>query len=530
MTSFTDSNLVKKCQEKSVEGVELIPLLQDIRNNTFAAPNWLHIGSGNIFRSFIADIAQKIIAKNGSNKGVIVADPYDGEIIEKIYKPYDNLFLSSILNPNGEFSLKLICSVTEALAPNLTQQDLDRFFHCFSESSLQIVSLSVTEKAYELYDINGNFLPWLVNDLKNGINKANGILSLLLRGLLKRFETCKTPLTFLAFDNCYHNGDKLKNSIQTLAAIFYKENKISKDFYDWILSNNLSFPLSMIDKITPHPTKQVQEELKKRGFSNTEIIKTTKNSVVAPFVNSEPAAYLVIEDAFPNGRPQFEKAGVIITTRENVILCENMKIETCLNPLQTALAIFGILFEYKYISDCVADPILNKLIIKMAEEGMAVVKDPHVINPHNFVNEVIKLRLPNPFIYDQPYRIATDSTNKINIRCGLTIKKYAKANLDKNGLVAIPLVIAGFIRYLQGKSDLGSPYKLASDLKIDYLNQIAKDLNNENSDKALNEILTNKEIIGCDLKKEGMYETIKKMFLQMQNKNGVRSTLTQFLT
>ena len=174
MTSFTDSNLVKKCQEKSVEGVELIPLLQDIRNNTFAAPNWLHIGSGNIFRSFIADIAQKIIAENGSNKGVIVADPYDGEIIEKIYKPYDNLFLSSILNPNGEFSLKLICSVTEALAPNLTQQDLDRFFHCFSESSLQIVSLSVTEKAYELYDINGNFLPWLVNDLKNGINNVFG--------------------------------------------------------------------------------------------------------------------------------------------------------------------------------------------------------------------------------------------------------------------------------------------------------------------------------------------------------------------
>lgn len=530
MVPFADSCLVKQCIEKSVEGAELIPFLPEIKKHTFEKPCWIHLGSGNIFRSFIAELAQKLIKNKYTDKGIIVADTYDGEIIEKIYKPYDNLFLSCVLNPNGNFDLKLISSVTEALAPNLNQQDLDRFFYCFTQQSLQIVSLSVTEKAYELYDVNGNFLPWLEQDLNKEFNQVNGILSLLLRALQKRFDAGKFPLTLLAFDNCYHNGDKLKHSIYKLAELFLQKEKITSDFYNWITSDAVSFPLSMIDKITPHPTLQVQNELIKRGFTDIEIIKTAKNSVIAPFVNSEPAAYLVIEDNFCNGRPDFEKAGVIITSRENVILCENMKIETCLNPLQTALAIFGILFEYKYISDCVSDPLLHKLVVKMVEEGMAVVQDPHVINPKNFADEVINLRLPNKYIFDQPYRIATDSTNKINIRCGLTIKKYGKANLNKNDLVAVPLVIAAFIRYLQGTSDVGNKFELASDLKIDYLKHIGKELNSPKAVQALDEILSNEEIIGCNLKNEGMYDTVKDMYLKMQKTHGIKSTLAQYLS
>ena len=75
-----------------------------------------------------------------------------------------------------------------------------------------------------------------------------------------------------------------------------------------------------------------------------------KNTYVAPFVNAEETEYLVIEDKFPNGRPELEKGGLIFTTRETVDKVEKMKVCTCLNPLHTALAVFGCLLDYNLIS------------------------------------------------------------------------------------------------------------------------------------------------------------------------------------
>ena len=74
----------------------------------------------------------------------------------------------------------------------------------------------------------------------------------------------------------------------------------------------------MIDKITPRPDPSVEEILKKDGVEELEPVVTSKNTYVAPFVNAEECQYLVIEDAFPNGRPELEKGGLIFTTRETV--------------------------------------------------------------------------------------------------------------------------------------------------------------------------------------------------------------------
>ena len=82
------------------------------------------------------------------------------------------------------------------------------------------------------------------------------------------------------------------------------------------------------------------------GFEDTDLIITSKNTYTAAFVNAEETEYLVIEDTFPNGRPPLEKAGFIFTDRETVDKVEKMKVCTCLNPLHTALAIFGCLLSY----------------------------------------------------------------------------------------------------------------------------------------------------------------------------------------
>ena len=63
----------------------------------------------------------------------------------------------------------------------------------------------------------------------------------------------------------------------------------------------------------------------------------------------------MIEDDFPNGRPALEKAGFLFTDRETVEKAEKMKVCTCLNPLHTALAVFGCLLGYKKISEEMKD-------------------------------------------------------------------------------------------------------------------------------------------------------------------------------
>lgn len=138
--------------------------------------------------------------------------------------------------------------------------------------------------------------------------------------------------------------------------------------------------------------------LEKDGFADMGVRVTGRRSFVAPFVNAEEAQYLVIEDAFPNGRPPLERVGVIFAAREVVDMVETMKVCTCLNPLHTCLAVLGCLLGFARISAEMQDADLKKLVeIVGYREGLPVVVDPGVISPRAFIDEVIGKRFPNPF-------------------------------------------------------------------------------------------------------------------------------------
>ena len=128
-----------------------------------------------------------------------------------------------------------------------------------------------------------------------------------------------------------------------------------------------------------------------------------KNTYVVAFVNAEECEYLVIEDSFPNGRPALEKGGFIFTDRETVNKTERMKVCTCLNPLHTSLAVFGCLLGFHRISDEMNDADLKRLVeIIGYNEGLPVVTDPGILNPKEFIDTVLNVRIPNPFMPDTP--------------------------------------------------------------------------------------------------------------------------------
>ena len=121
----------------------------------------------------------------------------------------------------------------------------------------------------------------------------------------------------------------------------------------------------MIDKITPRPHEKVKEMLAKDGFDDNNYIETEKHTFTAPFVNAEEVQYLVIEDHYTNGRPPLDLGGALYTTRETVDKVETMKVTTCLNPLHTAMSIYGCMLDYTLISAEMKDDDLRAFIQKI---------------------------------------------------------------------------------------------------------------------------------------------------------------------
>ena len=199
----------------------------------------------------------------------------------------------------------------------------------------------------------------------------------------------------------------------------------------------------MIDKITPRPNTSVEELLKKDGVQDLDPVITGKHTYVAPFVNSEECEYLVIEDVFPNGRPALEKSGFIFTDRETVDKVERMKVCTCLNPLHTALAVFGCLLDYKLIAEEMKDSTLKTLVERLGyQEGLPVVMDPGILNPKEFLDTVLGIRIPNPFMPDTPQRIATDirPENDPSCICRMASEWHQKLAKEKEqiGFLVLP--------------------------------------------------------------------------------------------
>ena len=484
---------------------------------TKADPTWLHFGAGNIFKALHGMAAERLLNAGVLDKGIIAVERMDrgGET-------FDDLAVVVTLKADGSVEKNLLGAVAETC---WLYGGEERLKEIFRNPSLQMATFTITEKGYSLAgdDVKA--------DLTVGPEDAKSYMGKVAALLLERYRAGAYPIAMVSTDNCSHNGDRLKAAMTAFAEAWGDEG-----FRAYIESGEkVSFPWTMIDKITPSPDLAVGAMLEHDGLEGFAPVRNARGTVKAPYVNAEESEYLVLEDDFPNGRPPLGKAGFFFTARETVDKVERMKVCTCLNPLHTALAVYGCLLGFQKISDEMKDDDLRKLVeIIGYKEGLPVVTDPGIIRPKDFLDTVLRLRFPNPFVPDTPQRIATDTSQKLPIRFGETIKAYLAAPaLNVQDLKLIPLVHAGWLRYLMAVDDKGNAFEPSPDPLLGMAQEYVKEFRlGEKPDCAKIEgLLRNKAIFGVDLVEAGLADKVCAYFTELTAGVGaVRATLHKTVT
>ena len=229
-----------------------------VREKTAKEPTWVHFGGGNIFRAFPAAILNDALNTGKYDRGVIVAETFDFEVIDKAYAPYNNLSLLVSLQSTGTIEKKVIASVTEALKADPQFPDWNRLVEIFRNPSLQMISFTITEKGYTY----------------NEADLARGLKPLFAMGkvcalLYERWQATPSgssdlsgssglPLTIQSMDNCSHNGDKVKAGVFAYAERWVQDGLVPAAFLDYLKDEKkITFPWSMIDKIRNIPSRRL---------------------------------------------------------------------------------------------------------------------------------------------------------------------------------------------------------------------------------------------------------------------------------
>ena len=507
------------------------------RQKAVESPRWVHFGIGNIFRVFIGGIADGLLRSGILDRGITCVETFDFDVVEKIYRPYDNLGIQVILDSDGTREIRVLGSLAEAVkAQAADSAQWNRLKEIFRAPSLQLVSFTITEKGYALKTPAGDWLKDVAADLDKGPNEAVSAMGILTAMLHVRFLAGGIPIALVSMDNCAKNGLLLKNAVTAVAQQWQKSGFVSDAFLLWLKDEQtVAFNSTMIDKITPRPSDSIADDLEAMGIEAMRPVVTEKRTYIAPFINAERPQYLVVEDRFPNGRPALEKGfGVYMGDFDTVCKAERMKVTVCLNPAHTAVGPLGVVLGQERFADMLRDiPVTLKMAKQVIySEGMPVVPDPGILSPKAFADEVFQ-RFTNLYLGDTNLRLATDASQGLAVRFGETIKAYMARAGTAAGLTAIPLGIAGFFRYLKGIDDNGNSYELAPDPLADEIHAALESVllgKPETYVGQLRPYLSNRNIFGVDLYDAGLGEKIEGMFTEMMAGPGAaRKTVEKYM-
>jgi mannitol 2-dehydrogenase len=398
------------------------------RSRTF--PGIVHIGVGGFNRSHLAvyldDLLKLGAAKRWGEFGIGLL-PSDKQIHAALAE--QDFLYGLLLVDSNEQSYRVVGSLAGHLyAPESCGAVIDRL----SAPECAIVSLTVTEGGYFIEDASGRFLADhadISHDLEHP-DQPRTWVGFVAEACERRMRRGRAPFTLLSCDNLQANGAAARTALLSFA-----EGR-SGALRKWI-ETNVSFPCSMVDRITPRTTEE-----------NRATIADKFGVLDRSPVVSEPFRQWVLEDAFAAGRPEWERVGAQITS--DVAPYEMTKMRL-LNGGHSTVGYAADLLGFSTIADAANDPLLRRLLTEFMAEVRPTLKTLPGIDLDEYTAMVVK-RFSNSAIRDQVARICSDGCAKIAKFLVPSLKDLLAGNREAR---VLPFVIASWLHYLRGRDENG---------------------------------------------------------------------------
>jgi mannitol 2-dehydrogenase len=397
----------------------------------------VHLGVGGFHRSHQAMYLDRLMTAGQAldwgicGVGVLPAD----RAMHEAMAAQDCLFTVVVRHPDGSLDARVIGSIVEYLfAPDDPEAVVARM----ADPATRIVSLTVTEGGYNASAVTGEFdgrHPDVVHDLQSGAALRTSF-GLVVEALARRRERGIPPFTVVSCDNIPGNGDLARSSYAAFAALRDPE------LGEWV-RNEVPFPNSMVDRITPVTTDADREELATRlGVED------------AWPVICEPWTQWVLEDRFACGRPPLEDAGVQLV--DDVAPYELMKLRL-LNAGHQVLAQLGRLAGFEYVHEAAQDPAFRSFLLGyLDEEATPTLPPVPGVDLGRYKHGLVE-RFSSPAIRDTLARICAEASDRIP----QFLLPVIRANLASGGEIRrATAVVAAWARSAAGIDDAGRPIEL----------------------------------------------------------------------
>ncbi len=398
----------------------------------------VHLGVGAFHRSHQAAYVDRLLEQGGARDwgicgvGVLPSDRRTAEVMAA----QDCLYTLVVKHPDGTYEPRVVGSIVEYL---LAPDDPEAVIEKMAAPTTRIVSLTVTEGGYATDPVTGEFDPTdpaVADDLVPGATPATWF-GLVAEALVRRRDRGIAPFTVVSCDNIQHNGDVTRRSFAAYAA------RRDPELGAWV-QREVSFPNSMVDRITPATTDDDRAEVARLfGVQDG-----------WPVV-CEPFSQWVLEDRFGAGRPPLERAGVQLVA--DVDPYERMKLRL-LNAGHQALAYLGTLAGHRLVHDAAQDPLFQRLLLGyMEEEASPTLLPVPGIDLADYRRELIA-RFSNPAVRDTLARLAFDGSERLT----KWLLPVIRDNLAAGGEVRrSAAVVAGWARYSEGVDEQGRPIEVS---------------------------------------------------------------------
>lgn len=388
----------------------------------------VHLGLGAFHRAHQAVYTDGAIAAGDMRWGIVGASLRAADTRNAL-DPQDGLYTIAIRAAEGE-NLRVIGALRGVL---VAPESPARLIAAMTDPAVRIVSLTVTEKGY-CHDPATGVLNEEHPDIRHDLatpSTPRSAPGYIVEALARRRAAGVPPFTVLTCDNLPANGHTAGRVVARLAEL--RDPGLGR-----YVAEEVAFPSTMVDRIVPATTNDDRAR-----------IEATLGMVDAWPVMTEPFSQWVIEDRFPQGRPDWAAQGAELVA--DVGPYETMKLRL-LNGAHSSLAYLGYLAGRETVADAMAlAPLALHVRRLMDEEAGPTLTLPPGADVEGYKDRLIA-RFRNPALRHRTWQIAMDGSQKLPQRLLGTVRDRLAAGAP---IPRLALGVAAWMRYVTGIDEAG---------------------------------------------------------------------------